>query len=150
MTDREAIEAFVSRKKLALVGLSRHGRKFSNTVYRELTKKGYRVYPINPAGTEGAGVQLYRNFRELPEPVDAALFMTPRSQTLKAVQDAAEEGVWTIWVQRGAESQQVVEWCRQKKLNLVSGHCILMFAEPVTLFHRVHRGLLRLVGKLPT
>jgi uncharacterized protein len=150
MTDREAIEAFVSHKKLALVGLSRSGRKFSNNIYRDLTGKGYRIYPINPSGTEGgAGVQLYRNFRELPEPVAAALFMTPRSQTLKAVQGAVEEGVSMVWIQQGADSQEVVNWCREKKVPFVSGHCILMFAEPVALFHRVHRGLLRLVGKLP-
>jgi len=34
---------------LALVGLSRSGKKFGNVACRELKAKGYRVYPIHPS-----------------------------------------------------------------------------------------------------
>ena len=34
-------------------------------------------------------------------------------------------------------------------VTVIDGECILMFAEPAGWFHRLHRGLYRLGGKLP-
>lgn len=145
----EAIREFLSHRALALVGFSRSGKKFSNHVYRELSGKGYRIYPVNPAGGEVSGVKVYPSLKDLPEPVSAALIIVPPSQTAGAVREAAEAGVTSVWIQQGAESEEAIKLCQEKGLLLVGGRCILMFAEPAIWLHRIHRGVLRLFGRLP-
>lgn len=145
----ETIRDFLGHRNLALVGFSRNGKRFSNNVYRELTQKGYKVFPINPQGEGSTGIKVYPSLRDLPEPVGAALIMVPRPATPQVVHEAAEAGVKSVWIQQGAESEEAVRACQEKNLSFVSGHCILMFAEPTMWLHRVHRGFLRLFGSLP-
>lgn len=145
----QTIRDFLSHRSLALVGFSRNGKKFSNNAYREMSGKGYRIFPINPATTDVGGVKVYPSFKALPEPVSAALIMVPRSETARVVREAAEAGVTSVWIQQGAESNEAIEACRERKLSVVSGRCILMFAEPAIWMHRMHRGFLRLFGRLP-
>jgi len=145
----QTVRDFLGHRSLALVGFSRSGRKFSNNVYRELSGKGYRIFPINPAAQEVGGVKVHAGFKDLPEPVSAAVIMVPRSATPQVIREAAEAGVTSVWIQQGAESKEAVEVCQELKLSCVSGRCILMFAEPAIWLHRVHRGFLRFFGRLP-
>ncbi len=46
------IENFIQGKNLALVGFSRSGKKFGNIAYKELTERGYQVYPVHPQAGE--------------------------------------------------------------------------------------------------
>ncbi len=118
-------------------------------MYRELSLKGYKLFPINPAASEVGGIKVYPSFKDLPEPVTAAVIMVPRAATPQVLREAADAGVTSVWVQQGAESEEAVQVCQEKKLSLVSGHCILMFAEPAIWLHRVHRGFLWFFGRLP-
>jgi len=148
MSSRRSVEAFVDQPAVALLGMSRSGKKFGNFAYRELTDRGYRVYPIHPVADLIGGVRCYRSFEALPERVDAALIVTSPVQTLAAVKQAAAAGVRCIWLQQGAESPKVMEACHELGLDTVSGECILMFAKPKS-YHKVHRWLWGLLGKLP-
>ena len=48
MATLEAINNFTSQKNIAVAGVSRKKQKFGNAIYKELTKRGYNVYPVNP------------------------------------------------------------------------------------------------------
>ena len=39
--------------------------------------------------------------------------------------------------------------CEDGGLEVVHGHCILMFAEPTASFHKFHRWVWGLLGKIP-
>jgi uncharacterized protein len=148
MASRASIETFVQQPAMALVGLSRSGRKFGNYAFRALTGKGYRVYPIHPSADAVDGARCYRSVRDAPEPVDAAVIIVPPKEAVSAVREAAAGGVRQVWLQQGAESPEVLEACRELGLDVVSGECILMFTQP-TGFHRVHRWIWGVLGKLP-
>jgi predicted CoA-binding protein len=148
MTSPAAVEAFVQQPALALVGMSRSGRKFGNAACRELKRKGYRVYPIHLSADAIEGIQCYRRFTDLPEPVDAVLVVVPAAQAINVVRDAAAAGIHRIWLQQGAESPEVLKTCRDLGIDVVHGECILMFARP-TGVHKAHRWVWRLLGKLP-
>ncbi len=145
----QTIRDFLAHKSLALVGFSRSGKKFANHVYSELSGKGYRLFPINPAAEEVGGVKVYSGFKDLPEPVSAALIIVPRAAVPDVVREAADAGIESVWIQQGAESPEAVEVCQEKNLSFVSGRCILMFAEPAIWMHRIHRGFMRVFGRLP-
>jgi predicted CoA-binding protein len=148
MASAAAINAFTSAPALAIVGVSRSGRKFGNLARRELASKGYRVYPIHPSATDIDGVRCYRSFADLPEHVNAVLVVVPPAEARQVVSEAAAAGIHHVWLQQGAESPEVLRVCRELGLDVVSGECILMFAHP-TSYHRVHRMIWKVLGKLP-
>ena len=149
MVNKSVIDDFIKHKNLAIVGLSRSGKKFSNMAAKELQAKGYQLFPVNPHAAEIDGQKCYPNLQALAGMVDGALVMVPPKEATALINDAAEAGITRIWLQQGAESQEAIDWCAQKGIALVHGECILMFAEPVKSFHRFHRWIWKLIGKLP-
>jgi hypothetical protein len=149
MTMRAAIEGFLSQKNLAVVGVSRSGKKFGNTAYQELKAKGYRVFPVNPHAETVDGDVCYASLKELPETVGGVLIVVPPKETERVIHEAVDTGVRWIWMQRGAESEEAIRLCEDHGLNVVHGQCILMFAEPSGVPHRLHRWIWKLIGRLP-
>lgn len=147
-TSRAAVEAFLAKPAIAIAGASRSGKKFGNIAMRELRAKGYRVYPIHPIAERIEDVPCYTSVTKVPEKVDALLVVVPPIAALDVVRDAAESGVRSVWLQQGAESNDVLELCRDLGLEVVSGECILMFAQPRS-FHKLHRWIWGALGKLP-
>ena len=143
----EPKQAFLSEKALAVVGVSRKPGGFGKIAMRELRKKGYRVFPVNSRADEVEGERCFRDLLSLPEKVGAALIVVPPAETAKVVADCARAGIRKVWMQQGAESSEAVELCRASGIDAVHGACVLMYAQP-TGFHRFHRALWKLFGKL--
>jgi hypothetical protein len=51
-------------------------------------------------------------------------------------------------LQQGAESEAAAKLAAELGLDLVQGECILMYASPARGFHRLHRGMWRILGRL--
>ena len=149
MTSKSLIETFLSQRTLALVGMSRKHGKFGNAVYKELTAKGYSVYPVHPEVKEIQGISCYPNLQGLPETVGGVVIVVPPAQTEKVVCDVLQAGIPRVWMQQGSESPAAVRYCEENGIQVVQGECILMFAEPVAFFHRIHRWIWGILGKLP-
>ena len=149
MSSKAAVTDFVAQRKLAVVGVSRQGKKFGNMAFRELKAKGYRLLPVHPQAETIEGEPCYPSLAALPEPVDGVLVVVPPAETEKVVREAAAAGIKRIWMQQGAESPAAIRFCQENGLDAVHGECILMFAEPAAWFHRAHRWVWKLVGKLP-
>lgn len=149
MVSRQVIDAFLGERTLALVGASRCGRKFGNTVHRDLKAKGYTVRVVHPAADTIDGDRCWPTLRELPGKVGGVVVVVPPNQTEKVVREAAAAGIRRVWMQQGAESPAAISFCEASGLDVVHGRCILMFAEPAGFLHRIHRGLLKLFGRLP-
>jgi predicted CoA-binding protein len=146
---KQDVQEFLSQKTLALAGLSRDDKAFSATVNRQLKAKGYRVLPVNPHAETIAGEQCYPSMTALPEKVGGVLVLTPPAESEKVVRDAAARGITRVWLQQGAESPTAISFCLEKGMQVVSGKCILMFAEPVGPLHGVHRWFAKVFGQLP-
>jgi predicted CoA-binding protein len=149
MTSKAAVEDFLGQQTLAVVGASRDEKKFGNKVYKDLIRKGYKTYPVNPNAEEIEGQPCYPDLSALPEAVDGVVFVVPPAQTEKVVREAAEVGVSRVWMQQGSESADAVRFCEDNGISVVAGECILMFAEPAEFYHRMHRWVWGLLGKLP-
>ncbi|MFQ6087888.1 MAG: CoA-binding protein [Candidatus Methanofastidiosia archaeon] len=149
MTTKQAIDDFLAQKKLAVVGISRGGKKFGNMALRELKTKGYRLFPVNPNAESIEGERCYPSLSALPDKVDGVLIVVPSVETEKVVREAAAIGISRVWMQQGAESEESIRFCKEKDISVVHGECILMFAEPAAFYHKLHRWMWGLLGKLP-
>jgi predicted CoA-binding protein len=148
MASKTVVEDFVSRKTLAVVGVSRGGQKFGNMAYRELKAGGRKLYPIHPTAEKLEGDRAYPDFKSLPEKVGGVLIVVPPAQTEKVVRLAAEAGIPRVWMQQGSESAAAVNFCRENGIAEVHGECIMMYAGQAG-FHKFHRWMWKLFGKAP-
>lgn len=148
MTTRSSVDQFLAQKSLALAGASRSAKKFGNTILKELTKKGYHIDLVHPEAAEIDGHKCYASVEDLPGPVGGLVIVVPPEQTEKLVRQAVAAGIKNVWMQQGSESSEAAKFCQDNGINEVHGECILMFAQP-TGFHKFHRWLWGLIGKLP-
>ena len=142
------IENFVQGKRLAVVGLSRAGKKFGNIAFKELKERGYQLYPVHPEANEIDGERCYPTLAALPSQVDGVLVSVPPKKAINVLRDAASAGLKYIWLQQGSESAEVLAEAHRLELNIISGKCILMYATPVRSFHAFHRFVMKVVGQL--
>ncbi len=149
MTRKSDVDDFLAQKKLAVVGVSRTRSKFGNVIFRELKKRDYQVFPVNANAPTVEDEPCYPDLKSLPESVDGAVLVIPPEKTEQVVKDASEAGIPRIWMQLGAQSEAAIAFCKKNNMTVISRECILMFAEPVTILHKLHQWVWKLLGKLP-
>jgi predicted CoA-binding protein len=149
LSSKATVEAFLAQPALAVVGVSRNGKKFGNRIYEDLRRKGYRTFAVNPNADLIGDDPCYPNLTALPERIGGVVFVVPPEETEKAVKEVADLGIRRVWMQQGSESQNAIRFCEQNDINVVAGECILMFAKPVESIHRLHHWIWRILGKLP-
>jgi predicted CoA-binding protein len=143
------IAAFLAEKRVAVAGLSRGGKAFSNSAFAEMKKRGYELFPVNPSADSIEGQKCYPSLSALSGKAKAAIVFTNPSVTESVVKDAAAAGIKRLWIQQGAESEAAIKAAEAAGISLVAGQCIFMHLEPVGSLHGVHRFFARLFGAAP-
>lgn len=142
------IDDFIASKRIAVVGMSRSGKKFGNMASKELKTKGYEIYPIHPEAQEIDGFVCYPNLKSLAGKVDGVWISIPPAKVPAVLDEAAQIGLKNIWLQQGAWSKDVQQTIDLLGLNVVTKKCILMYAPPVHSVHKFHRTIKGIFGQL--
>ena len=144
------IQEFISAKRIAVVGASRTNNKykFGNMAAAELKRRGYEVYLVHPQAEKINDITTYPSVSALKGRVDGVLVSLPADKSVGVLREAAAAGITNVWIQQGGESQELIEMGEELKLNLVTGKCILMYAQPVRSYHTIHRFFVKLGGQL--
>ena len=129
MVDREQLNEFLRGECWAVVGASDDRSKFGNITFRELKRRGKRVFPVNKKAPEVEGEKAYPSLSDVPEPIDRVLIVVPPKQSESVVREANEAGIGSVWFQPGAESVAALAYCEAHGMIAISGHCILMTTE---------------------
>lgn len=142
------IDDFISLKRIAVVGMSRSGKKYGNYATKELVSKGYEIYPVHPEAQEIDGLKCYPSLASLNGKVDGLWISIPPQKVNAVLEEAAEIGLKNIWLQQGAWSKDVQQTIDRLNLPVVSKKCILMYAQPVKSMHKFHRTIKNVFGGL--
>lgn len=150
---KKVIEEFVNNSELAIAGVSSDPKKWGNMLYRELTKKGYTVYPVNPKLDEAEGTKCYHSVSDLPDHIENLILATPPSATEAIVRECKDSGIKRIWMHQGgggtgAHSDDAEKYVREHNMELVHGFCPMMFFPP-TGIHKIHLWFKKISGKVP-
>ncbi len=129
MVSKERLDKFIKAQRWAVVGASEDRTKYGNITFRELQRRGKRVFPVNPKATQVEGETCYPNLKDLPETVERVLIVVPPRQGEKVVREAEECGISNVWFQPGAESDAALAYCEQHGMEAIAGHCILRTPE---------------------
>ena len=142
------IEQFVSSKRIAVVGMSRSGKKFGNMAAKELKAKGYEIFAVHPEAAEIDGFTCSPNLQSLTGKIDGVWISIPPKNVSLVLEEAAQIGLKNIWLQQGAWSAEVQQTIDQLNLPVVSKKCIMMYAPPVKSVHKFHRTIVGIFGGL--
>ena len=93
---------------IAVVGASDDESKYGAVIYRDLKRKGYNVYAVNPTRDTVDGDPAYASVADLPVAPGIIDLVVPAEVGIKVVQQALDIGYDRIWVQPGAESPELL------------------------------------------
>ena len=148
-TTKQSVENFFAQETFALVGVSRNERKFGSAIFKELTKKGYKIFPINSKMTEINGEKCYSSIKDLPEKPGGVIVCVKKDESAKVVKEAVQLGIKNIWMQQGSQTDEAINYCKENNVNVVYKECVMMFAQPVDSIHKFHRCIKKIFGALP-
>jgi predicted CoA-binding protein len=116
-------------RTVAVIGASNNRRKFGNKALRAFAHQGYTVIPINPTEREVEGYRAYASVLDVPGPVDVAtVYVAPRVG-VRVMEELAEKGVAEVWLNPGADGDQVVSRARELGLNARQACSIIAIGE---------------------
>ena len=112
-------------KTVAVIGASGDRRKFGNKALRAFMAEGYRVVPINPNEPEVEGIPTYASILDVPDPIDMATVYVQPEVTRALLDEFAQKPIPEIWVNPGAESDDVIAEARRRGIKLIFACSIL-------------------------
>ncbi len=111
---------------VAVVGATDDAMKYGSVIYRDLKRKGYTVFPVNPNRTEVDGDKAYPSLDKLPESPTIVNIVVPPTTTIRVLKKSLELGLNNVWLQPGAESPESLAFLQEHGFNYLANACIMI------------------------
>jgi hypothetical protein len=112
-------------KVIAIIGASSNRHKFGNKALRAFRDEGYTVLPINPNEAEVEGIKTYPSVLDVPYAIDMATVYVPPDIGQGLLAEFEKKQIAEIWLNPGAESDELLAEARQRKLNVIAACSIV-------------------------
>jgi len=112
-------------KVVAVVGASSDRTKFGNKALRAFKAEGYTVIPINPNEREVEGMKTFPTVLDVPESIDMATVYVPPDIGITLLDGFEKKRIAEIWVNPGAESDELLAEAKRRKLNVIAACSIV-------------------------
>src|SRR5262245_24185142 len=110
---------------IAVVGASNDRRKFGNKALRAFRQQGHTVVPINPNEPVVEGERAYASVLDYPGTIDEATLYVQPDVGLGVVDDLAAKHIPVVWLNPGADRDDVVERAKARGVRPVVACSIL-------------------------
>lgn len=117
---------------IAVVGATDTRGKYGGIIYRDLKRKGFTVRAINPNRATVDGDPSFPDLGSVPGPIDIVDVVVPPEVGHQAVSDAATLEVDHVWLQPGAESDELINEARSLGLEITHHDCIMVRTSEVS------------------
>ena len=117
---------------VAVVGATDNSAKYGYVIYRDLKRKGYAVFPVNPNRAHVDGDDAYPTLYKLPETPTIVNIVVPPNVTIRIVKQCLEHGLDNIWLQPGAESPESLAFLQEHGFNYLANACIMVESRYAT------------------
>ena len=131
-----SLRPFFSPDSVAVVGASGRPGSIGGLVFRNIREAGFRgkTYPINRSGEPVDDVPGYSSIRDVPSPVELAVFCLPGAHVLKSVEEALAAGTRALCVisagfaeigpEGAAREARLLDLVRQHGARLIGPNCL--------------------------
>ncbi|MBN1662250.1 MAG: CoA-binding protein [Deltaproteobacteria bacterium] len=91
----EQMDYIFKPKSVAVIGASNDVNKWGGKILDRAIRAKFqgRLYPVNPKEKEIMNLPAYKDIRDIPDPVDLAVFTVPSSQMPAMMKNCVEKGV---------------------------------------------------------
>lgn len=104
-------------KTVAVIGASNDRSKFGNKAVRAFQAEGYQVFPVNLTERTVEGLPAYRSILDVPDPIDMVTVYVPPDATLQVLDELVRKPVKEIWINPGADDDEVMAAARRLGLK---------------------------------
>jgi uncharacterized protein len=112
-------------KSVAIIGASSDRSKYGNKAVRAFLEQGYKVYPVNLTEPEIEGLPVWRRISEIPGRPDMVSVYVRPEVVLELLPEIAAKGCDELWLNPGAESDQVIAEAGRLGLNVIQACSIV-------------------------
>ncbi len=136
------LDVFFSPRTVAVIGATEKSGRVGRTLFWNLIAHpfGGAVFPVNPTRSQVLGVKAYPKIKEVPEPVDLAVIVTPARTVPGVVAECVEAGVkGAIVISAGFKEQgsvgaelerQMLAEARRGNLRIIGPNCLGVMSPP--------------------
>ncbi len=114
---------------IAVIGATDRPGKYGGIIYRDLKRKGFVVYAVNPYRDTVDGDQCWKSVKDLPVVPTIVDMVVPARRGLDVLDDCEEAGALNIWVQPGAESPELLARLESGPFTWLADACIMVRAR---------------------
>ncbi len=130
-----SIKLFFAQSCVAVAGYSGEDSAApGNLIYEKLSRRGCRVFAVNPRREAVGPVACYPDLKSLPEKPGAVMICTPPDATGNIVRECAELGIALVWMHQsfgpGSVSREAIELCEREGIDCIPGGCPMMHESP--------------------
>ncbi|MDZ7719971.1 MAG: CoA-binding protein [Balneolaceae bacterium] len=148
---KNAAEAFLKLKRVAIAGVSSSGDVAANIIYRNLKKHGYTVYAVNPNSRIVEGDTCYPSIASVPETPDWVVIATHPDVTPLIIDECIEQKIKKVWIHKslgnGSYNPDAIKKAEDAGISLIPGSCPMMFLKPVDPVHKCMKWFFKISGK---
>ena len=120
----DVIQAALSERRIAIVGLSSNELRASNFVGYYMRRHNYDVIPVNPREQEILGNTCYSSLTEVPGEVDVVDVFRASDAVPAIAREALEIGAKYLWLQFGVISEEGIRIAEEGGLQLIVDRCL--------------------------
>lgn len=106
-------------KTIAILGASSHRGKFGNQAVRAFRDQGWQVFPVNHRESAIEGLPAFRSITDVPVRPQLISVYLPPPVVLSLLPDIARRGCDELWLNPGADSEEVVAEAERLGLNVI-------------------------------
>jgi predicted CoA-binding protein len=114
---------------VAVIGASAERAKYGNRAVRAYLRQGWTVHPVNPNEQAVEGLTTYARITDIPGPVDRATLYVPPHVGVTLLADIKQKGVHELFVNPGAESDELVAEAERLGLEPILACSIIDIGE---------------------
>jgi uncharacterized protein len=112
-------------KVVAVIGASSDRNKFGNKALRAFKAEGFTVIPVNPNEPEIEGMKSFPSVLDVPQAIDMATVYVPPEIGINLLAEFERKNIPEIWVNPGADSDELLAEARRRKLNIIAACSIV-------------------------
>ena len=113
---------FLEYKNWVVVGDVLNHVKYAHKILSSLEDAGFKVVGLNPSVDSG---EAYKNLKDIPHKIEILDLCIHPSKGIKIIKEAHELKIDKILIQPGAESPEIINFCRDNGIEAVEG-CALV------------------------
>lgn len=114
---------------IAVIGATDRPGKYGGIIYRDMKRKGFPVFAVNPYRRTVDGDACWPTVKDLPETPTIAVFVIPARRGLKVLEECAEAEIRNIWIQPGAFSPELEDALEAGDFDWLANACVMVRAR---------------------